>query len=349
MLPSGIRPGVRRLFRLAVRMPGFYEGVMNRLDGLPSVAGVTLTDCPPLNGGCNSISMWRNDRPPLPSGTQPMAGVHWIAPNWSTVMDVPLRSGRLFESGDRAGNRKVVLVSESAARRLWPNEDPLGKPVGVGQGGFDSAYVVGVVADVRYDTIDSLPGSDVYLPFAQSSRGRMMLMLRTTGNPEALIPAVRAAIRDMAADLPVYDVRTMSSRVADSTAYARFGTTLLVLFGGVALALATLGVYGVMSFSVSQRTREIGIRMAFGATARGVVRGIVAKGLAVATVGAAGGILVAIATSGVLASLLYDVKPADSLTFVAITAVLLSAVAIARWIPARRAAGIQPTEALREE
>jgi ABC-type antimicrobial peptide transport system permease subunit len=219
----------------------------------------------------------------------------------------------------------------------------------VAQGGFDSAHVVGVVADVRYSTIDSLPGSDVYLPFAQSPRSRMMIMLRTTGDPEAVVPAVRTAIRDIAPDLPVYDVRTMTSRVADSTAYARFGTTLLVLFGAVALALATLGVYGVMSFSVSQRTREIGIRMALGAMAPGVVGGIVRNGLAIAAAGAAGGILIAIATSGVLESMLYGAAPAAPLTFVAITAVLLTAVAIASWIPARRAAGIQPTEALREE
>ena len=330
-------------------MPGFYEAVMRSLDGLPSVEGVTLADCPPLNGGCNGTSMWRNDRPPLPPGTEPATGVHWITPNWPTVMDVPLKGGRLFESGDRAGSRKVVLVSESAARRLWPNEDPLGKPMGAGQGGFDSAYVVGVVADVRYNTIDSLPGSDVYLPFAQSPRGRMMIMLRTTGNPEALVPWVRTAMRDIAPDLPVYDVRTMSSRVADSTAYARFGTILLMLFGAVALALATLGVYGVISFSVSQRTREIGIRMALGATARGVVRVIVGQGLTVAAAGAAVGLALAIASSGVLESMLHGVAPADPLTFAAITAVLLAAVALASWIPARRAAGIQPTEALREE
>ena len=330
-------------------MPGFYNVVMQRLSTLSSVTSVTLQDCPPLNGGCSSTVIWRNDQPQRDLTAEPLTGVHWISPNWPTAMNVPLRRGRLFESGDRLGNRKVVLVSESAAQRYWPNEDPIGKPVGVGQGGFDSAYVAGVIADVRYNTIDSLPGADVYIPHAQSPRGRMMLMVRTTGNPEALVPAVRAAVKEIAPDLPLYDVRTMSSRLADSTAYARFGTILLVLFGGVALGLATLGVYGVISFTVSQRTREIGIRMALGASARGVVRMIVGQGLGVAIVGAVVGLAAAATASGLLESMLYGVRPADPATFAAITGVLLAAVAIASWLPARRAAGIQPTEALREE
>ena len=176
-----------------------------------------------------------------------------------------------------------------------------------------------------------------------------MLMVRTSGNPEAIVAAVRGAIKSISPDLPVYDLRTMASRVADSTAYARFGAILLGLFAAVALALATLGTYGVISFAVSQRTREIGIRMALGASAAGVMRMIVGQGVGVAIAGAAAGLAVAIAVSGVLESLLYGVEPADPVTFVAIIALLLTAVAVASWIPARRAAGIQPTEALREE
>jgi predicted permease len=330
-------------------MPAFYSTITDRLASLPSVTAVTLQDCPPLSGGCNGTAMWRNDRPRRPAGEDAMTGVHWITPNWPTVMDVPLKSGRLFDSGDRAGNRKAVLLSETAAKNLYPNEDPLGKPIGVGQGGFDSAYVAGVIADVRYNTIDSMPGADVYVPLAQSPRGRMMILLHTAGNPEAVVPAVRAALRELAPDIPLYDVRTMSSRVGDSTAFVRFGTILLVLFGVVALALATIGAYGVISYSVSQRTREIGIRMALGASARGVVRMVVRQGMTMAIVGGIAGVVFALGTSGVLKSMLYGIEPADPVTFVGIIAVLLTAVAMASWIPARRAADIQPTEALREE
>ncbi|MES2523004.1 MAG: ABC transporter permease [Gemmatimonadota bacterium] len=330
-------------------MPGFYDAVMIRLSGLPSVSAATVQDCPPLNGGCNGTALWRNDRPRQSEGSEAEVGVHWIAPNWPNVLDVPVVRGRQFESGDRLGNRKAALVSESAAASLWPNEDPVGKPIGIGQGGFDSAYVVGVVRDVRYNTIDSLPKPDVYLPLAQSPRGRMMLMVRTSGDAEALIPTVRAALREMAPDLPVYDMRTMESRVADSTAYTRFSTMLLVAFGAVALTLAAIGVYGVISFSVSQRTREIGIRMALGAHAPGVVRMVVQQGMAVASVGAVCGLVVALAATGVLRSFLYGVSPTDPVTFAAIITLLLTAVMFASWIPARRAAGIQPTEALREE
>jgi putative ABC transport system permease protein len=189
----------------------------------------------------------------------------------------------------------------------------------------------------------------VYLSNLQSPRGRMMLMIRTQGDAEAHIPAVRAAMRDIAPGLPVYDLRTMESRVGDSTAYARFSTLLLALFAAVALALATMGAYGVIAFSVSQRTRELGIRMALGAQPGDVVRMVVRGGLLVAGIGAAIGLGVAMTSTKVLQSLLYEVTPTDPITFVFIVGILMLAVTLASWIPARRAARIQPTVALREE
>lgn len=329
----------------------FYNQVLERIGALPGVSEVTLQDCPPLAGGCNGTAAVRRDRPESDITAKADVGVHWVGPNWASVMGVPLKQGRAFDSGDREGRQKVVMVSETAAKRLWPNEDAIGKPVSVYQGGFDTdtAFVVGVVGDLRYGTIDSLSHPDFYLSYLQSPRTRMMIVVRTAGDPLALAPGVRAALREVAPELPLYDIRTMDSRISDSTSYARFATMLLSLFGGLALLLAALGTYGVIAFSVSQRTREIGIRVALGASAQQVVRMVVAHGLGIAAVGGVAGIIVAVATTRVLQSLLFAVNPTDPATFGAIVAVLVICVTAASWIPARRAARIQPTEALRQE
>jgi predicted permease len=332
-------------------LPNFYDGMIQRLSALPGVTAVGLTDCPPLNGGCNITIAGLRDRPPVAQGSEPLVGVHWITPQWTTAARVPLVAGRLFTEQDRAGAPKVVLVNETAARRLWPGEDPIGKPVSVGQGGFwkDTAQVVGVIGDVRYVTLDSLPEPAVYLSYYQSMRGRMMVFVRTSGDPLALASAARQVTHQMNPDAPLYDLRTMASRVSDATAAMRFRALLLALFAAMALALATMGTYGVISFAVSQRTREIGVRIALGAKRGDVIRLIVRQGVGVAVVGAAIGLAGALIATRVLGSLLYDVKPSDPATFLGIVAVLVGAVLVASWVPARRAARIEPTEALRAE
>jgi putative ABC transport system permease protein len=332
-------------------LPGFYDRVLERLAALPGVTSTALGDCPPLNGGCNGTVIWLRDRPPVAPGSEPEVGVHWITPSWTSALGVPLMRGRNFTSADRLGARKVVLVNAAAAKRLWPGEDPIGRPVSVGQGGFsnDTATVVGVVGDVRFGTLDSLPKPDVYLSYYQSPRGRMMIFLRTAGDPLALAQAARGAVREMAPDLPVYDVRTLRSRVGDAESHARFSATLLALFAVVALALATMGTYGVIAYAVAQRTREIGVRVALGASTRDVVRLVVGQGLALAVVGGVIGLAAALAATRVLRSLLYDVAPSDPATFAAIAGVLVLAVTAASWIPARRAARVHPAEALRAQ
>jgi predicted permease len=261
---------------------------------------------------------------------------------------VPLLSGRVFNDADRLGGRKVVLVNATAAHRFWPNESPIGRAIGVGQGGFDTAYVVGVVGDVRFQTIDSLPAADVFIPYAQSPRSGALAYIRTSGDPGAVAAPARRAIQEIGPDLPVYDVRTFSSRVADATAQARFSAVLLVMFAGAALVLATVGIYGVISFAVAQRTREIGIRIALGADRGAVLRLVVSQGAALVVGGLALGLIAALVTTRVLRSLLFDVTPSDPATFAAVIAMLALAALTASWIPARRAAGLQPTEALRE-
>ena len=331
-------------------LPGFYDTLLDRLRALPGVTSVALGDCPPLNGGCNITSLVQRDRPAVGPGPSPLVGVHWVTPEWFAALRVPLERGRLFEGGDRRGGRKVVLVNEAAARRFWPGEDPIGRPVSVGQGGFgdDTAYVVGVVGDVRYGTIDSLPGPDVYLSYYQSPRGRMMVYLRTAGDPLTVAAAARGVLREVVPGAPVSDFRTLASRVADSTAYARFSALLLALFAAVALVLAATGVYGVISFAAGQRTREIGLRVALGATRGSVVRMVVGQGLGMALAGLVVGIAGALVVTRVLRSMLFEVAPSDPATFVGIVVLLLATVLVATWLPARRAASIQPMEALRD-
>src|SRR6185295_3401859 len=156
------------------------------------------------SGGCNGTVVDLRDRPPAKEGSEPTAGVQWITPSWPAVMRVPLEKGRVFNSSDRIGTRKAVLVSHTAAQKFWPGEDPIGRPIGVGQGGFwkDTAYVAGVIGDVRYGTLDSLPGAEVYLPYAQSPSSRMMIFVRTAGDPLSVTGTVRAALRELAPDLP---------------------------------------------------------------------------------------------------------------------------------------------------
>jgi predicted permease len=355
----GVRPGFDAEQVLTMRfnlngvgrdsLPAFYDQLVARLASIPGATNVGLADCPPLNGGCNATILMQRDRPAVARGTEPSIGVHWVTPGWFATMRIPLKAGRVFGNGDRLGAQKVVVVSETAARKYWPGQDAIGRPVSVGQGGFydDTAYVVGVVGDVRFGTLDSLPVPDVYLSYYQSPRGRMMMFVRAAGDPRTLVGAARREIAALAPGVPLYDVRPMRERVSEAMGYARFSAILLAAFAAVALALAALGTYGVISFGVSQRTREIGVRVALGATRGDVLRLIVGQGIGLAVVGGALGLAGALAATRVLRSLLYDVAPSDPVTLVAIMALLVVAVVLASWLPARRAAGVHPAEALR--
>jgi predicted permease len=242
------------------------------------------------------------------------------------------------------------MISETAARRFWPSENPIGKPIAVGQGGFgERAEVIGIVGDVRYGQMDEPPQPDVYISYLQSPRGSLLIYARTRGNPAALAGAVRQQVHALNQDLPIYDIKTMDERVRDATSKARFSAILLAAFALVALILAAVGIYGVMSYLVTQRVREIGIRMALGARSSDVLRLVVRRGAVLAAAGIAIGLGGALAATRVLATLLYEVKPGDPSTYAAI-AVLLAAVAlVASYIPARRAAGVDPSRALRSE
>ena len=242
---------------------------------------VAISDCPPVNGGCNSRGpAVLPDRPASSPGNGPIVGIHWITPDWLALMRVPLQRGRVFDRSDDVHSRKAVIVSATAARRLWPGEDPIGRPIAnVGFTHGDTAYVIGVVGDVLYQAMDAPPQPEIYISYYQAPIShRMMLFLRTAGDPAAVAPEVRRALREVAPGFPVYEVASMKRLVAGTLAYASFSAVLLGFFAAVAVTLATLGTYGVISFAVAQRTREMGVRIALGATGGDLFGSSLARG-----------------------------------------------------------------------
>jgi len=328
-------------------MPGFYDEVQRAIAAIPGVERVALADCPPLNNGCNGTIMTFPDRPQSATGNA-MVGVHWVSPEWFRTLRVPLVRGRGFSDTDRIGTPRVVLINEEAARRYFPGQNPIGRRVAVYQGGFhEGAEVIGIVGDVRFGTIDSTARPDTYISYGQARITRMMVFARTTGDPRAVITPVREALRRVAPMAPIYDFRTLEDRVATAGAQARFSATLLGAFALVALTLAVMGIYGVMSFAVAQRTRELGVRMALGATQPQVVGMVLGESLRLAVVGLVIGLGGAFAFTRALRSMLFEVSTTDPPTYAVMAGLLLATALVAGWLPARRAARVDPAGALR--
>ncbi|MGZ4856726.1 MAG: ABC transporter permease [Candidatus Angelobacter sp.] len=274
-----------------------------------------------------------------------------VAGHYFETMQIPLLKGRLFNDQDTEDKPRVVLVDEFMAQQLWPNQDPLGKRISFGDlaSRQEWATVVGVVGRIKQDALDSDSRIAFYLPHSQYISRLLNIVLRTTTDPASLTSAVAHELHEVDRDLPLYGVVTMEERVAGSLARRRFTTVLLAMFAGFALALATIGIYGVMAYLVIQGTREIGIRMALGATQRTVLRLVVKQGMMLALCGVGVGLIAALAFSRLVSGLLFGVRATDPLTFVAITVLLTLVALLASYIPARRAARIDPMISLRCE
>ena len=321
---------------------------IRRLPGVQDVAGAAFL---PMSGGGIGTRFYRLDRPaPLP-GQAPSTQVRPVTPGFFQAMGIPLRKGRDFTPDDRESSLAVAIVSEGAARTLYPDEDPIGRRLQVNARGADGQQVeiVGVVADVKLSSLDSETRAAVYLPFQQLPFGLMTFVVRTSLEPQALATGVTGIIRTLDPEVPVTDIRTMTQVVGLTLARQRIVSVLLIGFALMALALAAVGIYGVMAYSVSQRTREIGVRMALGATPVSVFRMVIGQALRLVVVGVAGGLLAAAGLTRLLGTLLFQTTPIDLPTF-ATTAVLLALVAaLAAFVPALRGTRITPVEALRTE
>jgi len=329
----------------------FFEQLVERVRALPGVESVGLGNCAPVSGGCNGTSFWFG-RERREDGTNfPIVGIHWATPEFFPTLGIRLLRGRTFATHDREGQPKVVLVNEAAARAFWPNDDPIGKIIGVGQGGFHEggAEVVGIVSNVRYQTIEAGVRPDVYVPLGQSYQSRMRLFVRSGMDASSLVSAIGREVRALDPNLPLHEIKTMEERLGDAMWRARVGAWLLTGFAATALLLTAIGIFGVMAQIVVQRTAEIGIRMALGAQRRDVLALVLGRGALVTGMGLVIGVGCALALTRFMGALLYDVRPHDPATFISV-AVLLGFVALAAcYIPARRATRVDAVVALKAE
>jgi putative ABC transport system permease protein len=268
-------------------------------------------------------------------------------------MEIPLLQGRTFDTHDVLKAPHVVIINETLARRYFPDADPIGKRITLNDETNpkeeDWETIIGVVKDTKPRALDGDPVAEMYMPFAQAPQRSMALMIRTTNKPEGMIASVRREVQTLDPNLPVYNVRTMGGVISESIAAQRFRTSLLGVFAVIALILALIGIYGVMSYAVTQRTHEIGIRMALGAQTSDVLKLVVSNGLALALTGVLVGLAASFALTRVMSQLLFGVQPTDPLTFMVIALLLTGVSLLACYIPARRAAKTDPMIALRYE
>ena len=373
---SGIKP--EGVLTLNIGLPGakyksaeqrltFFQQMLDRVRALPGVQSAATNSGLPLSGSNWGRSLTVEGFPVLSVGEAPMINHCVISPDYFKTMGIPILKGRDFNERDRApekgsqvavrgeaqpgASNGVTIIDERLAREYWPDQDPIGKRIRFGPPEDNEPWhtIVGVVGDVRHERLDASTRMSVYLPHAQVPIGGSRLVIRTDGRPESLINAVRAQVRGLDADLPITRVMPMTEVIARSVWKERLYTALFGVFAAVALILATVGIYGVMSYAVTQRTREIGLRMALGAQRGDVLKLVVGHGVLITATGLAAGVAAAIALTRLMSSLLFSVTATDPITFIAVSVILAGVALTACFVPARRAARVDPMVALRYE
>jgi putative ABC transport system permease protein len=332
------------------RRSPFYAEVIRRVQALPGVQSVAVASNLPLTYNGDSMPIGVEGRADPPPDQRPDVILRVVSPGYFSTMGIALVKGRDFSERDNADATKVVVVSEKTARHFWPGEDPIGKRLKPGSTTSESPWreVIGVVKDVRQNDFVAEPKMEMYMAYPQlSSFAPNALVVRTNVAPLSLATSVRNAVWAVDKDQPVSDIRTMEGIVSESVARQRFSMLLLGIFASLALILAAVGIYGVMSYSIAQRTREIGIRMALGAQRSDVLKLAVGQGLRLVLIGVAIGLGAAFILTRVMASLLFGVSATDPTTFATISLVLISVALLASYIPALRATRVDPMVALR--
>jgi putative ABC transport system permease protein len=328
----------------------FLDRAMEQIRAVPGVVSVGATTKIPLAGGGSTQPFSVEGRPTGAIAEQPMAQTRYITSDYFRAIGIPLRQGRFFSDHDRDNTVPVVIISEAMARRFWPGENPIGKRLTPSFHAEQGAReIVGVVGDVKARGLDSDSSTMMYMPYKQAPLPFMSFVVRTASNPESLIQPVSKAIYSIDKEQALTDVQTMDQVLIASLSGRRFNMTLLLTFAGVALLLATVGVYGVMNYTVTLRRRELGIRMALGAAKMDVLRLVLGQGLTLTLIGVGTGLISAYALTRLMASLLYGVTATDYLTFGSVAAMLIVVGLAASYVPARRATRVNPTIALRAE
>jgi putative ABC transport system permease protein len=329
----------------------FYDAVMQRLAALPGVTSVGAISDIFLDATPNSTSFAIEGREFTPEEAGIEVPIDVVSADYFRTMGIPLTRGRSFSAQDVEGSLPVVMINESMARRFWPDDDPLGKRITYGSGSSDAQWltIIGVVGDMRRTGYDTPVRFETFLPLTQAPATRMTLVVRTAREPVAFVAPLRAEVRRVDPELPVYDLATMDELLSGMVAQRRFSMALLGTFAAIALVLGLIGVYGVTAFLVAQRTREVGLRIALGAQPGHLVRSVVAQGMVVAAGGLVAGLVGSLLLSRVMAGILYQVSPRDILTLASVTVLLTLATLLANYFPARRAARVDPLVALRTE
>ncbi len=335
-----------------LRQTEFFRQALQRLNHLAGVRSASAVLPLPLDGNEISTSFDIAGQP-MAEANQPRTNYSWTEPAYFRTLGIPLLSGRDFTWADDLQATPVVIINATLAKRFFPGQNPLGrriKPqIGNGYSAPPMREIVGIVADVKQTGLTGEPYPEVYVPLAQSPLGSMLIVIRTEVDPSSVVGPVRKGIAAMDRDLPIYGLKTLDQYCGQSLAQPRFYSLLLGLFAALALVLAAVGLYGVISYSVTRRTHEIGVRMALGAERKDVLRLVVSQGLKLALAGVALGIIGAFGLTRFLMSLLYGVKPTDPATFIVVALVLGGVALAACYLPARRATNVHPVEALRYE
>lgn len=341
-------PGSR--YREDPQVIGFFQQLMTKVKTLPGVRDVSGNAFAPFTGSGSATNFTIEGRAKPPAGEDWVTDVRVVTGDYFRTMSIPLRQGRTFSDAEMKEAKRVVIINESLARIYFSNENPIGKRLTINmKDDNQSTEVIGVVGDVKHNGLDSPVRAMIYWPHPELAFSFMTLLVRTEKNPLSLVGAIQREVLSLDKDQPITDVRTMEQLLARSTALSRFASVLLAIFAALAILLASVGVYGVMSYSVAQRTREMGIRLSLGATTSDVISLVFRQGVLLAGLGLAIGLTAAAFAANLFSSLLFGIGPRDPQTF-ALTAVFLAVVAlIACLIPARRASRVNPITALRCE
>jgi putative ABC transport system permease protein len=331
----------------------FYDSLLDRVRRLPGVESAAMITFLPLTFPGGSSLFTAEGRPAPPAGEEPLAVTRSNTPDYFRTMGISLITGRVFDQRDRQDSQPVAVINRAMAERYWPGEDPVGRRLKIGYASSNLPWltIVGIVGDVRQFELTRESKPEMYTPHTQQGGwfAPRDFVVRTSSDPLSFAAAVRSQVLAVDPDQPVYDVRSMEQVLSDSISRERFNTTLFGVFALVAMMLAAVGIYGVMSYTVTQRTHEIGIRMAMGAQPSVVLRLVVGQGMRLALAGVGIGIISALALTRVMSSLLYGVSASDPLTFVVISVVLSGVALAACFVPARRATKVDPIIALRYE
>jgi putative ABC transport system permease protein len=336
-------------FQEAARQAAFLDQILTGVRNLPQVRAAASIHFLPLSGAHSGTGYFRADRPAPPPGSTTGGAVSVITPDYFRTMGIPLIKGRDFDARDRLDATPVLIISQTAAKLFYPNEDPIGHQLTVSWSGKNPREIIGVAGDVRHDGLNYEPQPTIYLAYAQNPLVFANVVVRSSADPAALARAIQSEIHAVDRNQPVSEVKTMDTVLSESVARPRLESVLLAMFAALALILACVGIYGVISYSVSQRTQEIGLRMALGAQPRNVLRLVLGEGMLLALAGVAAGLIAARLLTRYLATLLFGVTVTDPVIFAGVSALLLAVSVLACYIPARRATRVDPMVALRYE